>query len=292
MIPEQQARNLLEEHGINSLPINPVALAETLDVSVQVHDYGSAFEGMLVVNADSILLGINSRVQNQHRKKFTCAHELGHLTMDIGVDGGTFQCAGKDMESFSKKIDAVEVRANRFAAELLLPKFLIETSVKDNELSWKSIKDLAASGDVSLTAAAKKFIEHTDEACALVVSENKLIKWFQASPNFLFKMDMDGRVLSDASKAHGMFANGRAMPDFEEVAALTWISSGSAKRDDKILEWSLPLDSYGRVLTLLWDDQGIAEENTEKEMGGDSDDNFDPKYGWETPTFHKSKRRR
>ena len=139
MIPEQQARNLLEEHGINSLPINPLALAETLDVSVQVHDYGSAFEGMLIVNADSILLGINSRIQNQHRKKFTCAHELGHLTMDIGVDGGTFQCAGKDMESFSKKVDAVEVRANRFAGELLLPKFLIETSVKDNELSWKNI---------------------------------------------------------------------------------------------------------------------------------------------------------
>jgi hypothetical protein len=288
--PEHQARSLLEEHGINVLPVDPFSLAKALDVTIQIYDYGTAFEGMLIVNSDGVLLGINSNVRNPHRKKFTCAHELGHFSMDIGIDGGTFQCASKEMESFSKKLKAIEVRANKFAAELLLPKFLIEEIVKDSELSWNSIKTLAQMSDVSITAAAKKFVETTDESCVLVVSEDKMIKWFQPSANFRFRLDMDGRLLSTASQAYGMFEGVRATDDFVETSALEWVSARGAKRDHKILEWSLSMDSYGRVLTLLWDDQGFGEEEINREEN--EEDDFDPQWGWETPTFHKSKRKR
>ena len=247
---------------------------------------------MLRVDKEKSLIGINSRVQSHHRRKFTCAHELGHLCLDVGLDGtANFKCEGATIESYSKGLPQIEVRANEFASELLMPKKIVQNRIVEMELGWGSIKSLSEVADVSLTAAARKFLEHTEEACALIVSKDNKISWFSPSSDFQLRINMDLRVISPDSRVGKIFKGHKPTEDFEEVSALEWVHHGLAKPSDVILECSLPMDSYGRVLTLLWDDQGIAETKMENDDLDYSEEDYDPQYGWETPTFHKSKRK-
>lgn len=73
---------------------------------------------------------------------------------------------------------------------------------------------------------------------------------------------------------------------FEDVKADNWVSGRGVKPYTEILEWSLPLNSYGQILTLLYDEEGIScwEE--------DDDMDEDEETEWEPPTFHKSRRKR
>lgn len=294
MIPQSKARSLLEDCGVTALPIDPFELCKTLNIVVHEDDFGSTCEGTLIVNQSKALIGINSSIKSRHRKIYTCSHELGHFCMDVGIDGqATFKCDSISINSYSKSIEEIEVRANQFASELLMPKHLVKNEIIDRELAWESIKELSDISDVSLTAAARKFMEHTDEACALVVSRGNKISWFHSSTDFHLRINMDSRIVSRDSHVSKIFSDDiDDRSDFEDVDALAWVHGGLAKPGDKIMESSLPMNSYGEVLTLLWDDQGVAEANMEEEDSEQIEENFDPRYGWETPTFQKSKRKK
>ena len=144
---------------------------------------------------------------------------------------------------------------------------------------------MATIGQTSLLSTALKFIELTDSACALIISEGSQISWFQKSELFSAIIDMDSKILSPYTYAYAAF-NGLVPPnEFETVKADNWLSGRKVKSNTEILEWTLPLNSYGQVLTLLFDEEGIGgwEEN---------DDDDDNDIDWEPPTFHKSKRKR
>lgn len=92
--------------------------------------------------------------------------------------------------------------------------------------------------------------------------------------------------LSSDTVAYAAF-QGIMPPDrFEDVKADNWLTGRGVDPRTEILEWTLPLNSYGQVLTLLYDEEGIA--GWEEEDYEDEDD----EVVWEPPTFHKSKRKK
>ena len=109
---------------------------------------------------------------------------------------------------------------------------------------------------------------------------------------------MDSRILSDETFA-AQSIKGKVIPDkFEIVSADNWISGKAVTKDSEIYEWSLPLNSYGQVLTLLWDDETVEVEQDDFEDRGyaeskDKNYSFDgvENFPWDPPSFHKSKRR-
>lgn len=79
------------------------------------------------------------------RARFTIAHELGHHVME---HGNRFR---DNAGSFSAiNYDPVEVSANRFAAELLMPYAVVERFVKDEGITDVAV--LADRFDVSQVA--------------------------------------------------------------------------------------------------------------------------------------------
>ena len=117
-----------------------------------------------------------------------------------------------------------------------------------------------------------------------IVSENCLVSWFQASTMFSAFIDMDSKILSPYCFAY--HTSKRSIPpnEFESVKAAAWVSGKGVKPHTEILEWTLPLNSYGQVLTLLLDEEGIG--------GWEEDDDDENEVEWEPPTFHKSRRKR
>ncbi len=103
---------------------------------------GKTVKGVIKINKN----------ENPRRKRFSMAHELGHVILQSPSKDETFYrfMDSKNYETLEKKID--EREANEFAADLLMPKKLVEYAINyisknnDNELDDKElvneIKDL------------------------------------------------------------------------------------------------------------------------------------------------------
>lgn len=150
------ARNLLKKAGIKEPPTSLRTVIKYLqkDYNVAVFpnpNLRAGISGLLVTVETELLdeqgdrydeIHFNEK-QNWHRKRFTIAHEIGHLLLNTSCN--------KSISSFDFAKDPIEVEANQFAAELLIPlesikKDLITPGVKIPDLAWKYIVSQEAMG--------------------------------------------------------------------------------------------------------------------------------------------------
>ena len=292
MNPEVEANKLLEELGITNFPIYASDVIDALDISRKEHSFDN-IDGCFIFDPSgkSTFIGINSKIKERGRKNFTYAHELGHYCLHAlnGISNG---CQKDDINNTSKILHQIEKDANIFASHLLLPELLIRQNIKNIDQidpDWSLISKWANNTETSLITMACRYIELTEHKCLLaIVNHNKVIKYFKKSRNWSLYFDMDSRFLSSQSYAYEA-CNKQNIPNgFECVPASTWISDRRISDNADILEWSLPLNSYGDILTLLWDEEDISE----KYEDGVISYNKNKMVGlWDPPTLHKSKRK-
>ena len=80
------------------------------------------------------MIGVNW-LHHPNRQRFTIAHEIGHFVLHRGgtyIDKGTY-ARFRDLESGSGT-KREEREANQFAAELLMPRHLVETLLQSQHL--------------------------------------------------------------------------------------------------------------------------------------------------------------
>ena len=87
------------------------------------------------------------------RKRFSCAHELGHYVMaaDVGIEN--LELVEYRDRSSSYMENPVEIYENQFAASLLMPERLVQKRHSENK---KSLAGLAKSFGVSIQAMARR----------------------------------------------------------------------------------------------------------------------------------------
>jgi Zn-dependent peptidase ImmA (M78 family) len=153
------ARDVLRRAGVSRPPIPVERIARQLGVEVRRQPFEGDLSGMLFREAGRAIVGVNS-LHPRSRQRFTIAHEIGHLELHdregIHLDRKFPIVRQRDARS-SLAIDAEEIEANGFAAELLMPASMIEDDIEeadpffeDDELtSW-----LADRYEVSLQAMA------------------------------------------------------------------------------------------------------------------------------------------
>ena len=198
--------------------------------------------------------------------------------------------------SSAKRLNQAEVDANTFAGHLLLPGFLIKNKIKNFgqiDPDWKVISKWANYTETSLIAMACRFVELTDHICLIaVIKHNKVVQYFKKSQNWCLSFDMDSRFVASQSYAYKACKKKNIPDNFESVPADCWIADKRLPDDAEILEWSLPLNSYGDVLTFLWDDEDLLEKYTNDTICYKKNYNNAKIAGvWDPPTFHKSKRK-
>lgn len=287
MNPEHEAVEFLDQLGIHELPVRPIDVCNQLQIEYREQSLGN-IDGMLFINLVTSrgLISVNSGIPEQGRKNFTCAHELGHYCMD-SYEESEFRCLRDNIESFRKQMNPIELRANQFAAEFIMPKRLFKDHVSDNEPDWGLIRRLAALAETSLIATALKFVSVCEYSCAVVVSRKNMVHWFHSSGKFKLFIDMDSRILSPHTIAGQVF-QGRTPPNsFEVVKADNWTSDSDIGSRAELLEWTLPMNSYGQVYSLIFDEDEIGSKKDEIGFDEENDEDVD----WEPPTFHRSRRK-
>lgn len=156
-LAREAARALVRQFGITSAPVPIDDIVRELGVEVQYVPLGSEMSGMAHIKGGIPIIGVN----NQHhinRQRFTLAHELAHVRLHrphlervVHVDKGSLR---RDAAS-ALGTDAIEVEANAFASELLMPQPLLELEVAGRQIDMEDdllIGELARRFKVSVAA--------------------------------------------------------------------------------------------------------------------------------------------
>lgn len=149
---EDIAERKLHEHGITSIPVNPLTVAKQEGVSVVNAEFHvPTIAGLIRKTKDTIVIYVKSS-DAPSRKKFTVAHELGHLYLHLKDDSGNF--IDNDVSLFRSihepalALSPQEIEANEFAMALIMP---LSNVIRQWKMSH-SVEDMAVLFDVSVQA--------------------------------------------------------------------------------------------------------------------------------------------
>ena len=168
-------------HGAPRFPVDVIALAKDAAnqfgwsdpiSEVRAEDI-KRFEGALIPGEGrrEWLLLYNHNIKAEGRIRFTQAHELGHYLLHRHAQE-SFACAEKDVVNLEPDETTIEAQADVFASTLLMPLNDFRAQMS-GAADFESIGTCARRYGVSLTAAALRWLRHTDVPAVLVVHRDE-----------------------------------------------------------------------------------------------------------------------
>lgn len=130
-------------------PVNLKNIMNSLSIKFEEKDYEGQLSGAAIFNGSDMIVTVSSK-EPESRKRFTIAHEIGHLllhadqALNIDIKPVTLN---RDLSSTTGE-SWREVEANYFAASLLMPK----EDVKSHFGKWSELEE-----DVRLKKLAQRY---------------------------------------------------------------------------------------------------------------------------------------
>ena len=129
---ESLAAEVLRRHGLFSVPVDPVTLANREGIKVHNAKFSDdSLSGMIAKRGSDVTLLVNQS-DPPYRKRFTIAHEIGHHFLHLMGDGDfvdktidLFRDTENSADESTLEERRPEIQANQFAAALLMPAELV-----------------------------------------------------------------------------------------------------------------------------------------------------------------------
>jgi Zn-dependent peptidase ImmA (M78 family) len=253
-----RARRVLNEHSITTLPVDPIAIAEKVGITVIAKPAtAGGVSGMLIRQGNNFAIGYATHIQSKGFQNFSIAHELGHYFLDghadaVFRDGNVHHSRAGSFASD----DRYELEADHFAAELLMPEDLFKAEVGRAGSGFEAIERLSDLCVTSLTATAIRYGKYTDDVAAVVVSEGKHVRFCVMSKEFM-ALAGNNRISKGEKLPPGCPTDifnrdseriARAEREAGESPLQDWIGGN---RSVDLIEEVVGLGGYGRTLTVL-----------------------------------------
>lgn len=204
-------------------------------------------EARLVRKAGRGIIRVKAGAHQTGRWRFSVTHELGHWEQHKGTQW--FACSAKDLRDYEKSPE--EAEANTFAAEFLMPTFMLRERCEKAFPSLSLVKGIAAEFKVSLTSAAIRMMHLTKQESVLVLSESKCVDWWIVKSQRVGVWLQAGQCLSEESLAFHAFDGERVDDEVVEHGADVWFPHRYEGIDFAVSEQSMKLGGYNSVLTIL-----------------------------------------
>ncbi|WKE66260.1 ImmA/IrrE family metallo-endopeptidase [Gallaecimonas kandeliae] len=133
--PEAEAGKVLANVWQNrGFPVDPVTIAKALGLQVLDTELPEMISGALIKEAGKDPIIALHHADHPNRKRFSCAHELGHYVSRVESMDPDQEYEYVDLRgpSASMGTDPEERFANAFAASLLMPQFAVMDLVESD----------------------------------------------------------------------------------------------------------------------------------------------------------------
>ena len=131
-LANRKANELLQAGKVKQPPVPVEKLARQVGAVVRYEPFVGQMSGMVRRQPKGrTIIGVNS-LHSLSRRRFTIGHELGHLLLhkdeDLHVDEKSPIRFRSEISSLA--VDDNEIEANQFAAELLMPIYLLTKEIE------------------------------------------------------------------------------------------------------------------------------------------------------------------
>jgi hypothetical protein len=223
---------ILDELGITEpSDISIEAIAQYCGATI-VYEPLDGSAARILGAGDRAIITVDARAARP-RQRFSAGHELGHWMRDRGKVA--FSCVDSDLLR-EWDDDNPERRANRYAADLLLPRKMVEKVARELPLTFASARELSDTFTTSLVATAIRLVELGTLPGMFVCTERAGRKWFVRSPlipETLWPVRAPGARSVAARLLAGAATSSRA-PEVVDADDGSTIPTRSATRSSKI----------------------------------------------------------
>jgi Zn-dependent peptidase ImmA (M78 family) len=134
----EDAARLLKAAWGDAIPVDPVRVARTAGLRVLEAALGDKTLGALVKHPEQDPIIMLNQHDGENRKRFTCAHELGHF-VSRSEESDEYTTVDLRNHLSATGRDPEEIYANEFAASLLMPedkvRSFVEAGMDDLEMA-------------------------------------------------------------------------------------------------------------------------------------------------------------
>lgn len=190
--PKRLAEAITKQLGDEPRAVPVRQIAADIDIYEIREEPLIGLAGCLIVpeNKSEGAIAVDGRM-GEERKRYTIGHEIGHYVnpMHRASSPEGFKCTRKDMLADAAKPGdghaKMEVEANQFAAELLMPDAWIRRFLRRKVgLDLEHIFEMAALFEVSKEAAARRYLTFAGEPVAVVFSQEGTIRYVKKTDDF------------------------------------------------------------------------------------------------------------
>jgi Zn-dependent peptidase ImmA (M78 family) len=159
---ETLVTGLLRKYKVTGPEVPVADIAKGEGATIVVKHFNNEISGLLLRTGDSAIIAVEKE-QPPARRRFTTAHELGHLLLHQGEElrvDTKFRVNLRSPESSTAE-DVEEIESNAFAAALLMPEAFLKKDLQDIILDiddTKQIQSLAKRYEVSTQAMTLRLI--------------------------------------------------------------------------------------------------------------------------------------
>ena len=252
------ANKLLSECGIVDplqLPIEVIVRSQ--NIILREDDIDGA-DGRILIDGDSAVITIDSKISYEPQRRFAIAHELGHFILHRGKNKLFNDDEASLNQWYHTNFISEELEANAFAAELLMPSDLFSMEYKGKVFNPEVIDFLAERFVVSKTAAILKFVKAGNYPVCVVYCSDKKMRWFKPSKDFRYflKFERDQSPPS-GSVADEFFTTGSSYlydDRKQNIWKSVWFKLFRDEKDKIMYEYCLHAVSYNYTLSVIWED--------------------------------------
>ncbi|WP_378291948.1 ImmA/IrrE family metallo-endopeptidase [Aquimarina rubra] len=257
------AKDLLEQNGFDNLLDFPLDLfASGLGATVIEKELLNS-DGRIIFGKKHTIIEINEEIEFEQKKRFTLAHEIGHLVLHKGIEihndneSTTSWFNNKEKQARNGR---VEYEANQFASELLIPSLLFIERQEGKKFSPQLLRDLAVYFKVSITAIAFKYFQLGDHPICLFHSHNKKVSYWMWPDNYPhYIIDRTRLTPPEDSVAMEFFEKGKIYSKHQskqQIWKSTWfdLKSSQSDTDFNFYEYCIVSNAYNSVLSVVWEE--------------------------------------
>jgi IrrE N-terminal-like domain len=258
--PATTPEQLLEKLGIKDprdIDINAIAYYCGATI---VYERLTGCEANITGYGAKAIITVNSECRNAGRKRFSAGHELGHWMKDRGQSA--FGCTDRQLDA-EWSDNNPEVRANRFASDLVLPGSLFTPLAKNRPITIATVHDLAETFQMSLTATALKLVDLGSYPAMIVFYDGGKRRWF-FRPRSVPQSFLPSLQVERGTATHKLLSDPLATEAEEDVRADRWCQLRTADQY-YIREGSFKTGDDSAVALLWWEDEQQIIDMEEQE---------------------------
>lgn len=270
---QNEAEKFLKDEGFDSLPIDLMAIAERLEITVQAKPADNrGVSGMLLKYGDTFGIMYATHINNTGFQRFSIAHEIGHFLLDGHIEQILPDGANEhESRAGFTSSDPYEIEADNFASALIMPSELFKKEIRKIEEGLEAIKALADICETSLTSTAIRYTKFAEEPCAIIVSEDNTVDYAFMSESLEQFSDIEWIKKGAAVSKDTLTYN---YSDTDEGSDLGNLSDWFEGCSFEIQEDVIKLGEYGKTLTVIT----VTQDMDEYEEDADLDESLQIRF--------------